>query len=115
MAETAQTPKREGWGVATRGALLLMGGFLACLGLVIGIATVVYRIGTNHPHADIPRNFPAPQLETYERLPQGRLPRPDIGPPEPTAAQAQAISAAMQTLAERGDAGWAPLQKAPAS
>jgi hypothetical protein len=112
MAKDAPKLEREGWGVASRGAVALAAGFFAVLLLFIGAVGLFYRANTAPPEAPRPSAVPPPRLETAQRRPSGDLPVQAAGPPAPTPRQARAIAEAMRRLAAEGDRGWAPPQKA---
>lgn len=108
-----QTAPDEGWGVSVKGALMLAGGFFGALALILVGMGIFYHFGAKNPYALRPHADPAPEIRTYQRRPDARLPGQLYGPPRLTAEQVQAVDRAIQSLAAKGDAGWAPLGPAP--
>ena len=107
------TSMDERWGVPVKRALLLAGGFFGLLVLSLAGVWLFYRAEANDPRALRPHPDPAPALRTYQRRPDEHLPGHIYAPPQDTAGQDRAIRGAMQALAARGDAGWAPLAPPP--
>ena len=113
MPDAGRGQEREGWGVSARHATWIAAGFFGALLVFIGAVGVFYHLSVTNPHAS-PAADPQAQLQAEQRRPDDHLPLPQGGPPATTAAQTHAIERAMGVLAGEGDAGWAPLQKAPA-
>jgi hypothetical protein len=113
MPDAARGEEREGWGVSARRATWIAGGFFGALLFFIAAVGLFYHLSVPKTHAS-PAADPRAQSQETQRRPHNHLPLPQVGPPAPTAAQARAIDQAMGVLASEGEAGWAPLQRAPA-